>query len=315
MTTVTTPPITFAHISDIHISSLGDHDDLLSGRAVEIFTKIIATWNQMPALDFVLISGDLFDVADLWEFNQFQQVIKKLNKPYYIIPGNHDRRSTKSSEGLTRQDFAQHFNPQFSERPTDRQAQVGYWSHNIRPKVQLIGLDSIKDDDWGGFVDEQQLTWLRQDLSQYADKLVILTVHHPLHRLHPIDDTPNYKNFICDNGPELLTLLDEHPQVKLVLTAHHHLCKADKLGQRWHLANPSIVIYPCAYRILHLAQQPSGWHLKWETHTVVDEATEIEAQQCLRDSLRANNFAPQFTKDYIAEVYGQADDRTGEAEL
>ncbi len=312
MTTAPTNTLTFAHISDIHISSLGDHDDLLAGRAVEIFADIIDTWNQMSALDFVLIGGDLFDTADLWEFNQFQRVIKTLNKPCYIIPGNHDRRPFETTAGLTGQDFSRQFNPQFEQRPANPQAQAGYWSQAIRLGVQLIGLDSNRDKDWGGIIDDQQLTWLRYELDQHTDKLVILTIHHPLHSLHAIDDNPNYKNFVCDNGPELLALLDEHPQVKLVLTAHHHLCKADKLDQRWHLANPSIVIYPCAYRMIQLTQQSTGWHLQWDTYTVVDEDTEAEARQRLWDSLLENNFTAEFAEEYLATVYGQKQDRAGE---
>ena len=41
----------------------------------------------MDALDFVLITGDLFDTADQWEFDQFQQVIRNLEKPDFDFDG------------------------------------------------------------------------------------------------------------------------------------------------------------------------------------------------------------------------------------
>ncbi|MBN1218912.1 MAG: metallophosphoesterase [Anaerolineae bacterium] len=112
----------FAQLSDIHISSLGDHHDMLSGRAAEFLSGILTNLNRLDDLDFVLFTGDLFDTASAEEFDHFQQAIRTLKKPYYIIPGNHDRRGLNKTKGLTRRQFAHHFNPQFHARPTAPEA-------------------------------------------------------------------------------------------------------------------------------------------------------------------------------------------------
>jgi 3',5'-cyclic AMP phosphodiesterase CpdA len=304
----------FAQLSDIHISALGDHHDLLSGRSADFLADILAKLNQWEELDFVLITGDLFDLANEIEFQQFQEVIQTLNKPYYIIPGNHDRRPPGSSEGLTRHQFARHFNPQVAARPDAPNLQAGYWSIEVHPQIQLIGLDSIKDENWGGLVDAVQMDWLKDELARHEDKLVIVAVHHPLHPLAPIDDHPDWLNFVCDNGPHLLKLLDDTPHVKIVLTGHHHMSKVDRLGQRLHLAAPAIAIYPCAYRTFSLTRQvDQRWLFEWRTHPATDDATVTEARKVMAGAWQKVGFEPDFVEQHVLLAVGSKDDRNGSA--
>lgn len=308
--------VNFAQISDIHISALGDHHDMLSGQSVGFFTNVVSEINQNDSLDFVLISGDLLDTAQQWELEQIQQIIDTLNKPYYIIPGNHDRRDQNATEGLTRHQFAQHFNPQVSARPTEPDAQAGYWSIAVSPSVQLIGLDSIRDEDWGGHIDSVQMDWLKQELKNNADKLVVVTVHHPLHKLAPIDSNPDWLNFVCYSGPELLELFDNNPQVKLVLTGHHHQSKADMLGQRLHLACPALAIYPCAYRTISLEQQSDGgWQIEWRLHHTTDEATVAVAFEKMLESWQKVGFSVDFVEQIVLLALGTPYDGDGTAIL
>jgi 3',5'-cyclic AMP phosphodiesterase CpdA len=312
------PTLHFAHLSDIHISQLGNHDELLSGRAAQFLADAVARLNQLDDLDFVLITGDLFDTAGAWEVAQFQQAIAALQKSWVVIPGNHDRQgpAPDAAKGLTRREFAAMFNPQLDERPTDPAAQVGYWSREIAPGVQLIGLDSIKDDDWGGVVDAPQRAWLRAELNQHADKLVLLAVHHPLHKLAPVDDHPYFHRFVCDNGPALLALLDEYPQVKLVFTGHHHLSNVTQFGGRLHVAGPSLCIYPCAYRTLRLTYgDDSPLHLAWETHPASDAATVAEARQAMLDAWLAAGFNKAAIVLHANLAPGREFDRRGAVSL
>jgi len=308
--------LNFAQISDIHISVLGDHHDMLSGQSAGFFSNIVSKINRDDTLDFVLITGDLLDTAQQWEVEQFQQIIDTLNKPYYIIPGNHDRRDKDAAEGLTRYQFAQQFNPQVSTRPTQPDAQAGYWSIAVNPSVQLVGLDSIRDADWGGQIDAAQMAWLKQELKNNVDKLIIVAVHHPLHKIAPIDSHPDWLNFVCDSGPELLALFDDHPQVKLVLTGHHHQTKADMLGQRLHLACPSLAIYPCAYRTIRLEQQPDGdWQVEWQLHHTTDEATLAVAFETMLESWQKVGFGIDFVEEYVLLALGTPHDGDGTAVL
>lgn len=302
----------FAQISDIHIASTGDYADMLSGRAAGILAAVVADLNRHVDLDFVLISGDLVNTPTPTNIALFEQVIQSLAKPCFIIPGNHDRRDSGAAEGLTRREFARRFNPQFSARPAAPEAQAGCWSVTVRPEVQLIGLDSIRDENWGGLIGPAQCEWLAQELAAHGDKVVILTVHHPLHSLAPIDANPDWRYFVCDNGPEMLALLDQYPQVKIVLTGHHHQTKADRLGGRLHLACPALAVYPCAYRTVRLEQTSTGgWQVEWFTHLATDDATRAEARQRMVEAWQGVGFEPDFVELHAQLAYGREWDRNG----
>ncbi|MFN8455823.1 MAG: metallophosphoesterase [Anaerolineae bacterium] len=306
----------FAQISDIHLSALGDYEEILSGRAAEFLAHTIATLNRLDELDFVLITGDLFNSPSGENVAIFQRAIQTLRKPYYIIPGNHDNPGLNSSAGLTRHQFARLFNPQAQNRPSDPTAQNGYWSVTINPQVQLIGLDSNRDADWGGIIDPLQVAWLAAELETHADKVVILAAHHPFHRLAPIDDLPQWRNFVCDNGPEMLALLDRHPQVKLVLTGHHHQTKADLLGRRLHLACPALAVYPCAYRTLRLTPATGdNWQLEWQTHSATDEVMIGFAHHKMLRAWAGAGFDLPFVETHAHLAWGSDWDRAGRVEL
>ena len=46
--------------------------------------------NTIDDLDFVIISGDLTDFGLLYEFEQMDEILSKLNVPYFSVIGNHD---------------------------------------------------------------------------------------------------------------------------------------------------------------------------------------------------------------------------------
>ncbi len=300
----------FVQLSDIHIGLGENHHEVLCAQSADFLAKVVADVNRLPNLDFLLITGDTADTAQPQEFARFQAIMSGLIKPYYLVPGNHDRKAT----GWSRQEFAQRFNPQIALRPTDPQAQVGYWSMAVHPKIQLIGLDSIRDEDWGGIISPPQFSWLKNELDSHTDKLVILSVHHPFHSLAPVDNHPTYRLFVCDNGAEMLSLLDQYPQVKLVLTGHHHQTKTDWLGARLHLACPGLGVFPCAYRTIRLHQQADKtWQIDWQTHMAVDEATLAEARLISLKAWQEAGFDYDFAEAHMQLAWGNDFDRTGQA--
>lgn len=290
---------------------------MLSGQAVDFLANIVKTLNQEPDLDFVLITGDLFFDATRAEFDLFQETVRTLQKPHYVIPGNHDRRASGSDQGLTRLLFARHFNPQFEARQATGAGQPGYWSLAVSPEVQLIGLDSVLDDDWGGYIEPPQLAWLQDELAAHPEKVVIVAVHHPLHVLAPVDHYPRWRNFVCRNGPEVLGLLDRWPQVKVVLTGHHHVTRVDTFPGRVHLACPAVSIYPCAYRLFRLVQQSGRpWQLEWQTRPATDAETIAEARQRMISAWTEGiGFNPNFVEAYADRALGRPADQSGRVVL
>lgn len=76
-------PFRFAFLSDTHISAPdapAEHD----------LRRTIRDLNKMTDVDFVVITGDITELGTDQELTLAHQLLDSLNKPYYILPGNHD---------------------------------------------------------------------------------------------------------------------------------------------------------------------------------------------------------------------------------
>lgn len=77
----------FAHVSDTHIGSQNSEEDLI---------RTVHSINNDSTLKFVIISGDITDFGTDSAFHVAKTILDSLNKPWYIIPGNHDANWSES---------------------------------------------------------------------------------------------------------------------------------------------------------------------------------------------------------------------------
>lgn len=77
----------FAQISDLHI---GSHD------ADEDLRRTVKDINANNAIQFVIASGDITEFGSDAEIALAKQILDSLNKPWYIVPGNHDDNWSES---------------------------------------------------------------------------------------------------------------------------------------------------------------------------------------------------------------------------
>ena len=77
----------FAHVSDTHIGSNNSAEDL---------RRTVQNINADSTLKFVILSGDITDFGTDSEFHVAKKILDSLNKPWYIIPGNHDANWSES---------------------------------------------------------------------------------------------------------------------------------------------------------------------------------------------------------------------------
>lgn len=73
---------TFAWLTDVHIGSFAYAEDDLRQAIEDI--------NQMPEVDFTILSGDLTEFGDTKEFLLVQEILQGFKKPCLFLPGNHD---------------------------------------------------------------------------------------------------------------------------------------------------------------------------------------------------------------------------------
>ncbi|GMU91341.1 MAG: hypothetical protein AMXMBFR4_03990 [Candidatus Hydrogenedentota bacterium] len=78
---------TFAHLTDTHIGSTRH-----KRHADAIFSDAVAAVNASDA-QFVIITGDLTDNGEVWQFRKFLDVLNTCRLPTFVCSGNHDRKA------------------------------------------------------------------------------------------------------------------------------------------------------------------------------------------------------------------------------
>ena len=148
--------LTFAFLTDLHVSPKSTSDTALHQIVDEI---------NKTEYDFVVVTGDLTNTGSNAELDAVSNALSHLNKPYYVIPGNHETNWSESA-GLQ-------FNRLFgNDRFLFR-----------KNKFLMVGLNTgpfMKMGD--GLVKQEDLQWLSRELSQTKNgkERLIAFNHYPL---------------------------------------------------------------------------------------------------------------------------------------
>jgi 3',5'-cyclic AMP phosphodiesterase CpdA len=196
-------PILIAQISDLHIKPPGE---LAYGRVdtAKALERCVTTLNEFaPALDFVVISGDLADTPVVEEYADLARLLAPLKLPFAAIPGNHDSREMMRA-AFPKADYA------FPSGALNQKVEVG--------GLDLLLLDSSVPGKPHGTLDAPTLKWLDATLSSSADRPALSFLHHP-----PFTagiwhmDRQN-----LHNASELADIIRRHPRARLVACGHVH---------------------------------------------------------------------------------------------
>ncbi len=280
--------VQFAHITDVHISER-DTWGTIGAAGTQLFQKTLKTFNDTSELDFVLLTGDLLNDSTPGELKLVKESVALLKKPWHFTPGNHD--------GFIDPNQPEAMLPDVVAREVDDRlagtVQASYWNRQIAAGVRLIGLDSRLADHWNGKIQAEQQAWLKEQLTAHSNELVLVAVHHPLHNIGPHNERDPFSNFIVDEGSEVEAILDDFPNVKMVLSGHHHVNQIQQRGPRLHVATSALTGFPCIYRMVTIMETDAGWHVKVESKT---EATEDIIDQA-RAIARKSDVAEMLNED------------------
>ncbi|HEY3390006.1 MAG TPA: metallophosphoesterase, partial [Prolixibacteraceae bacterium] len=148
--------LTFALLTDLHVNPLSASDTALH--------QIVDELNKIE-YDFVVVSGDLTNTGSNAELEAVSNALKQLNKPYYVIPGNHETNWSESA-GLQ-------FNRLFgNDRFLFRKNGFVMVGMNTGPFMRM----------GDGLVKQEDLRWLNRELNQAKTnkELLISFNHYPL---------------------------------------------------------------------------------------------------------------------------------------
>ena len=94
----------------------------------------------------------------------FKTILASLNRPYFAIPGNHDRREP--------------FRKAFAE--TEWMPKLGpiNWVLPFEDLV-IIGLDCLVEGEPFGRLGQESFDFLHYQLNQFSQEVIVVAVHHP----------------------------------------------------------------------------------------------------------------------------------------
>jgi len=185
----------FAHVTDTHVGSQSAAEDL---------SATVNDINQQADIDFVLFTGDITEFGSDAELMQARNIIERLNKPWYIIPGNHDSKWSESGNNS----FVTTFGSERFSFEKNGYLFIGTASGpNMRmapglvPQEQLVFLDSVlfhrkNKDEPVIFVnhyplDESLANWYKViDLLKTANIQATLLGHGHTNRLYHFEGIP-----------------------------------------------------------------------------------------------------------------------------
>jgi 3',5'-cyclic-AMP phosphodiesterase len=209
-------PFLVAQLSDPHIGAEWHEEDPLEGlRAV---VETVAALPHRP--DAVLVSGDLSEHGSPAEYAAVSETVAAIGAPVHVIAGNHDdRASLRAAFGLPGEDGG----------PVQ-------WAADLGP-LRLVGLDTTIPGKAAGALGAEPLRWLDAELARAPDQPTLLAMHHPpiatgvapwdAIGLPPADRTA------------LARVLDDHPQVRRIVSGHVHQTITASIAGRPVLATPS----------------------------------------------------------------------------
>ena len=194
-----------AQITDLHVRPRG----LAANRVVEsnMMTEraIDAVIALRPRPDVVLITGDLVDRGLVEEYEQLKIMLRRLDLPTFMIPGNHDRRENLRRvlggyRGVTD-------DPEFVQFVVDDYP------------VRLIALDTLVPGKGEGALCARRLAFLERALAREREKPTVIFMHHP-----PFDCGIAHMDRIrlLEGAERLAEIVRPYRNVERILCGHHH---------------------------------------------------------------------------------------------
>ncbi|WP_257669195.1 outer membrane protein assembly factor BamB family protein [Parapedobacter tibetensis] len=182
-----TPPgsVSFAVLSDSHIGKPGNDTSL---------ELVVDAINQNSEISFVIHAGDASDFGSHSQLKEAKRILDKLDKPYMIVPGNHDTYWSDNAGAS----FTELFGGQKFIKDINGIRFIGI---STGPYARA----TIK-----GYVPKGQLDWLEKTMaSTPLHQPIILIAHIPL------------LDTYISNYQEVLSVLKDH-NVLMVFSGHGH---------------------------------------------------------------------------------------------
>jgi len=291
------PKFSFAHITDLHLEVGGRSTWQHREKSVPLFIDTLRQLGRLPKLKFVIFGGDQVHAGprDRDSLFVFQEWTKHLDLPYYILLGNMEVSPVPGASKLSKADYLRAWG--------GRGVGPGRSSWSFEPEkgVRIIGLDVTVDGRPYGEAGPAALAWLRNELEKNRKaRFVTIVTHQLLHPSTQRDTMPEWSLWMVRNRTAVQEILEQFPNVRLVISGHHHVSRVETVGNITYVADPAIVTYPCAFRVFTISRD--GIHLK---NIGLDETNMVnKARELLAADPYARLYDPDNPRNVLAYSLG-----------
>jgi 3',5'-cyclic AMP phosphodiesterase CpdA len=251
----------------------------------------------LPKLNFVVFGGDQIHYGpnDKESLDVFQRWTAHLNMPLYILLGNTEVSPVSGVSKLGRDDYLKAWSGK-GLRPGHSS-----WAFDPVSGVRAIGFDVTVDGKPYGEASLEELKWLEKELNENkSKKLIIVFTHQLLMPTTAHDKTRAWSFWMVKNSTRVREVLEAHPNVRLVISGHHHVSKVETTGRITYVSDPAIVTYPCSFRSYSISRE--GIHLK--NIGLDDKAAVARAMELLISDPYAKMYSPDAPQKVAAYSMG-----------
>ena len=231
--------------SDTHISDGEDTSYKMLSSSKELLKDAVDRVNKISGVDFVMFTGDMVDIPTLENYKSFFTILSELNYPSLVAFGNHDSAvciagSDECSSGMKIDevlDFVKKCNRNYMFDGT-------YYAFSPKTDYRIIVLDPVIRNEVtaNGYISDEQLAFLDNELAQNQDKVVVIFQHHPALEPFKSDDHS------IVNAQAYLDILKKYKNPIIVFSGHYHATKIVREKNLIFVNSPSLVSYPNAFR-------------------------------------------------------------------
>jgi Icc protein len=284
---VDVPKFNFVHMTDLHLDVKGDSNWQHRAQSVPLFIDALRQLSHLPKLNFLVFGGDQIHYGpnDKESLDVFMKWASHLDMPYYVLLGNTEVSPVSGVSKLTKEDYLKVWTGK-GLRPSSTS-----WAFDPVKGVRVIGFDVTVDGRPHGEATPDGLKWLEKELeANKKKKLIIVFTHQLLMPTTPKDNSPEWSIWMVKNHEKVRSVLEKYPNVRLVVSGHHHVTRVITTGRTTYVADPAVVTYPCSFRFFSVSKE--GIHLK-----------NVE----LDDKATVNKALELLVTDPYAKMYDAAD--------
>lgn len=199
----------FAVVSDTHLIP-SEHPVLFTESEKNIIFAVESI-NKNKNIAFAVFLGDCIDKSNMESLQSFMNIVQNLNKPYYIVLGNHDAYETG---GIAKEDFIK-FIHQYNKRQDKKETSFYFKASPDAYGVILDGSAWLVPGKHGRYLPEQ-LKEVEKLFKFKKNDMILIFQHFPL-----IPPNSNISHYTLDTEP-YLELIKKYSNIVLISSGHFH---------------------------------------------------------------------------------------------